>query len=313
MNRRSVIQVAGAFLAGVVLTLGLLVYSSKREVTELRKTADTTGTLQSPAAMVTPASDRAPKEASKAAESRRTRDARHSAERAGMLPQLMRHAGSPQVPEPEMQEPDPSDPFVSRSDLVKRARLQKAQNGGAPEFLALAVPAPGDDLLGSLGGVPLADDTPAVQTEVKPQNRLVTMPTGMRLTMNLGAALSSDRSSIGDTFGGTLASRLTVNGLTLAEKGSPVIGRIVKVKKAHLFHRVSDLGLMLTQITAKDGQTVKIDTSVWEEKSAHNRAANIPMTSGAFAAPNKRAVVLAAGTPMTFYLNRPISVSTRVN
>ena len=220
----------------------------------------------------------------------------------------------------------------------------RVRNGSSPEFLALAVPATDTDVVESPDASPVAGNAPAIQGEIKRQPKLVTLQRGTGLTMRLSDTISSDRNAIGDTFRGALDSRLMVNGVMVAEKGSAVLGRIVYVKRAHLFHSTSDLSLTLVRMTTRDGQAVEIETSTWEGKAGHKRIGDTPrMAAGAavgavvgalsgaargagFASPaegdkerdtvvnrNGRAVVLMAGMPITFRLAKPITVSARSN
>ncbi|HWC18707.1 MAG TPA: hypothetical protein VG498_16975 [Terriglobales bacterium] len=90
----------------------------------------------------------------------------------------------------------------------------------------------------------------------------LTIRPGTILNIRISQPLSSDRSQAGDVFSGTLTQPVIVNGIVVAQRGQPVTGRVVEVKKAGRFSGVSRLGIAVTNLTAVDGQTVSIESQL---------------------------------------------------
>jgi hypothetical protein len=135
-----------------------------------------------------------------------------------------------------------------------------------------------------------------------------------------------------------------VNSFVLADRGATVSGQITKIKRARLLGGKSDLSLILTEVTTSDGQRVRVETSPWEEKSAHNSIVDTPRIAagaalgavvgaltgaakgaglvsgndagtgtGISSAANKRNLVLTRGARLTFQLARPVTITERLN
>jgi hypothetical protein len=75
--------------------------------------------------------------------------------------------------------------------------------------------------------------------------------------------LSSDRNVIGDTFNGTLAQPIIVNGVVVARRGAPVTGQVTEVNKQHSDIQ-SHLGLTLTSVTLANGQPAAVQSDSME-------------------------------------------------
>lgn len=104
-----------------------------------------------------------------------------------------------------------------------------------------------------------ANPTPAAAPEPQP----VVIPAGTTLTVRLGDAVGSKRSSPGDSFRVTLASDVSVDGNTVIPKGASGRGTVVDAKPLGKFKGGALLELRLTSITV-DGTEQKIETSAVE-------------------------------------------------
>ncbi len=104
------------------------------------------------------------------------------------------------------------------------------------------------------------------QTSPAPQPHTVTLPAGTTVSVRLAETLSTNDNYTGDTFRATLESPIIADGFIIADKGSKVLGQIVKAQKAGRVEGVSELTLALTEINTTDGQRVKIETSTWDKK-----------------------------------------------
>jgi len=81
------------------------------------------------------------------------------------------------------------------------------------------------------------------------------------VTVRVNQTISSDRNQPGDSFAGTLAQPIVVNGIVVAAPGEPVAGRVTDARKAGLVKGTSRLGLELTSITMVDGNPVMLQTA----------------------------------------------------
>ncbi|HYW41334.1 MAG TPA: hypothetical protein VE959_00675 [Bryobacteraceae bacterium] len=80
----------------------------------------------------------------------------------------------------------------------------------------------------------------------------LTLKPGTYVTVRTNQFLSTDRNQSGDTFSGTLAQPIVVDGIVLAERGQTVYGRVAEAQKQHS-GKSSRLGLELTGLTLVDG------------------------------------------------------------
>jgi hypothetical protein len=85
----------------------------------------------------------------------------------------------------------------------------------------------------------------------------LTLRPGTYLTVRLNQALSSDRNRPGDTFVGSLAQPIVVDGVVVAHRNQLVYGRVADAERARS-SRPSRLGLELTSATLADGSQVPI-------------------------------------------------------
>ena len=89
----------------------------------------------------------------------------------------------------------------------------------------------------------------------------VTLAEGTTLAVRVGETLNSEKNESGDTWSGTLAEPVVIDGLVIAERGASVEGRVTNVKRAGRVKGVANMSIALTRITTADGQRVDVHTS----------------------------------------------------
>ncbi|HUP03268.1 MAG TPA: hypothetical protein VMU19_04730 [Bryobacteraceae bacterium] len=162
-------------------------------------------------------------------------------------------ASAPAPPPEAAAKPDPSEP-VDRSDDAAPEAPQSAQ--AAPPAVAPPASAPPMTLPApALANRPPAYGVPAELT-VKP---------GTYVSMRINQMLNSNRSLIGDTFSGTLAQPLVVDGVVVAQRGQTVYGRVALARKSSA-SQPSALALQLTGLSLVDGNQAPVQTQLvsWE-------------------------------------------------
>ena len=80
------------------------------------------------------------------------------------------------------------------------------------------------------------------------QVRATSIPAGTQVTVRLSSELSSGRAHAGDTWRGTLAKSVVVNGATVARAGDEVAGKVTLAKSSGRLHAPGQLTLRLTSI-----------------------------------------------------------------
>ncbi|MGA8029065.1 MAG: hypothetical protein WB992_18150 [Bryobacteraceae bacterium] len=349
MQASNVTKVVGAFLAGVVIVMGgALIYSRSialRHPIQAVQTAaadDTahaaatsedpsTAATQGPASIAghdirspAPAKQRIPdvrasRQAPQADQSTEPfyetlqNNARPAGPNLGsfVAAQPQYHPAAPKSPETQQLEPPP--------------QLQSAP-AQQPQYSSVAQPS-------------MASAIPPPQSSV-----VATLQPGTDIAIRLVETLSSERNHRGDTFRATLDSPILVNGFVIADKGSTVFGRIAYLERAHLIGGQSDLTLILTEITTKDGQLLTIQTSPLDKEGARGGiletakgaagsavGAVVGAVSGAVQGAGfdrgvgeedrtsppvgmkDRVIVLPAGTRLAFRVASPLSITATVN
>ena len=100
-----------------------------------------------------------------------------------------------------------------------------------------------------------ADSEAASYAKVAP----ITVPEGTPLKVVLRDGIGTDTSSTGTVFSATLAEPVVINGKTALQRGTPVSGRIVDLKKPGKVKGRASLTLVLTSIV-KNGRTIPVET-----------------------------------------------------
>jgi len=118
--------------------------------------------------------------------------------------------------------------------------------------------------------------TPAVPVMEKPKPQPLVVPAGTNITIKTGEALGSKVSQTGQTFTGTVAQGVTVEGRTAIPSGSTVTGTVVTAKTKGKIKGEGQLSLTLTSVAIK-GHTYSIQTSPFDstEKGKGKRTAVI--------------------------------------
>ncbi len=165
-----------------------------------------------------------------------------------------------------------------------------------------------------------------------------TIPAGTHITVRLGEELSSKTSQPGQSFSATVSSPITVHGATLVRAGSSATGTVVAAKSQGRFKGSGELDIRLDSIHA-EGRTVEVETAAidQEEKGKGKRSTGFigggagggaligglagggkgallggllgagAGTAGAAFTGNKP-VIIPAETPLTFRLERPVTL-----
>jgi len=87
-----------------------------------------------------------------------------------------------------------------------------------------------------------------VMTSALPLAASTTLAPGAKLQVRITERLSSDTAQSGDTFHGTLAQPVVVNGKTMFEKGTSVTGQVIQASKSGRLSSPGQLQLVLTSI-----------------------------------------------------------------
>jgi hypothetical protein len=128
----------------------------------------------------------------------------------------------------------------------------------------------------------------------------VTVPKGTEITATVGQTLATDKNKVGDTFAGSLASPITVEGKTVIPKGAKVTGRIVKIKK-------NELKVTLASVVVR-GKSYDLETnSVAGSKNQPKNNAKDAEKAKA----NNDVTVLATHSQMKFKLAKPVTIPVK--
>jgi hypothetical protein len=122
------------------------------------------------------------------------------------------------------------------------------------------------------------------------------MPSGTVLKVVLADAVSTDRSTPGDYFSGTLAESVVIDGRTLLEKGTRVRGRVFDLREPRQSNGGALLHLVLTEIV-REGKSVTIVTNHF-----------VTTTDDAVVGTRGRDIHLAINTRVDFVLATPIEI-----
>lgn len=314
-------KVVVTFVAGVVLTMGALIYSRTHELSHLRKVVQIAPSSARGEISVAPVAGRKDVKASE------------------RPIQVVARASNRRVPAqvPGLAVRAQSDPSSDRGSEVGQATAPDS----VPNTIAPAT-APGSAAEPNPIGAEGQQPSNVITTPEARKPKLITLQPGTSVAIRLDESVSTDRNRRGDTFRATLDSPLIVNGFVLAERGARVLGQIERVRKARLLRGKSDLRLRLTEIMMRDGQRVRIETNPWEEKGARSSIAVRPKRaagaalgavvgaltgaargagfvsdeSGArkstLSGANKRTLGVTTGARLTFRVARPVTITEKL-
>jgi len=113
----------------------------------------------------------------------------------------------------------------------------------------------------------------APRPEPKPK---IIIPAGTQFSVVLKDGVSTSSSTAGSEFSASLASPIVVDGKTVLETGSPVMGRVVDVQKSGRVKGRASLSLVLTSVV-HNGKSVPVDTQTYVgvAKSTKKRDAGV--------------------------------------
>lgn len=132
----------------------------------------------------------------------------------------------------------------------------------------------------------MVPDPPAPKPAPR-QPQTAVIPAGTLITVRLNESLSSESNAEGYAFRATLDAPLIVNGLVIAERGTPQEGKVVAADKSGRVKGRARLALALTRLHTSDGQQLDIQTETFEnlgESSTKKDAAKIGVAAGIGAA-----------------------------
>jgi len=317
MEPSSLVKVTGAFAAGVVLALGgALIY--------VKTTAAPAHTVQpliiqparNPPAAIPPAATQAQPPPIQQVQQVETKPPAvvHRVQRARPKPAI------PHDPPTVVQVAQAIPPPVPA--LPMRPAVNESQAPMGPQLGAPAQPEP----------LP------------PPAPHVVTLQSGTNLVVRLGETVSTDHNYTGDTFRGTLDAPVVVDGFIIAEKGSKVLGKVASAQKAGRVEGSAELQLTIVEINTTDGQRIPVETGIFdkrgsgrggEEAAKIGTGAALGAIIGAIAGGGKGAAIgagvgggagtgavllthgkpalLPAETRLTFQLNRPATITEKLN
>jgi hypothetical protein len=110
-----------------------------------------------------------------------------------------------------------------------------------------------------------------------------TIPAGTPVTVRIGSEISSGSAKVGNTFDGTLANKLVVNGKTIAPAGSPVRGKVTLAKSSGRLHEPGQLSIRLTSVQV-NGKMTPVSSSPYHVKGKSHTKSNVTKIGGGAAA-----------------------------
>ena len=105
------------------------------------------------------------------------------------------------------------------------------------------------------------------------------IPVGTKVTVRLGQAISSETAHTGDSWDGTLANDLVVDGKTIAKAGDPVKGKVTYAKASG---RLKTPGQVTIRLTSINGASVT-SSSVGAKGKSHTKSNATKIGGGAAA------------------------------
>ncbi len=97
-----------------------------------------------------------------------------------------------------------------------------------------------------------AQPAPAPQAKEPPKPKTVTVPSGTRLMIRMSEAIDTRRHSAGHRFRAQLESALTIDGITVAPRGTMVYGRVAQARSGGRAVGSSEMAIEFTDIMLND-------------------------------------------------------------
>ena len=106
-----------------------------------------------------------------------------------------------------------------------------------------------------------------------------TIPSGTRVTVRLDSEISSATARAGQTWRGTVARNVVVNGKTIARTGDEVAGKITHAKSSGRLHAPGQLSLRLTSVKGE-----RVTSSRYARQGKSHTKSNVTKIGGGAAA-----------------------------
>ena len=142
----------------------------------------------------------------------------------------------------------------------------------------------------------------------------VTMKAGTFVTVRINEMLASNKNQAGDSFSGTLAQPVIVDGIVIAQRGQAIYGRVAQADKVK---GVSHLGIELTGLTLADGEQVSVHAQLISRQGGMTRpgqqAGTIAGTTAGSAGvltTHGHPSIFYPGTAATFQIQNPLTIAT---
>jgi hypothetical protein len=114
-------------------------------------------------------------------------------------------------------------------------------------------------------------------------NGYLNIPTGTNLPVRISEHLNSEKANEGDSFHGTLAKAVVVNGRTLVPKGADVSGEVVQVERSGRLSNPGELYLALRTVRFS-GRTYNVAAETFVIKGESHTKGNLTKIGGVTAA-----------------------------
>ena len=218
-------------------------------------------------------------------------------------------AGEPAA-QPQGTSPDqataqqPAEPAVQPAEPAPAPAAQVQQPAaasrpaGAPKAAAPAAAQPSTGPTGATAALPDRPAAPAAPAKPKP----IVVASGTKLPVRLAQALNSGKNKAGDKFEAVLDQDLAVEGVTVAPRGSVLVGKLVSVEGSGRVEGLARMSFTLTEIRI-GGESHPIDTdtlsfqaegTVKQDATKIGVGAGIGAAIGAIAGGGKGAAIGAA-------------------
>jgi hypothetical protein len=142
----------------------------------------------------------------------------------------------------------------------------------------------------------------------------VTMKAGTFVTVRINGMLASNKNQAGDSFSGTLAQPVIVDGIVIAQRGQTIYGRVAQADKVK---GVSHLGVELTGLTLADGEQVSVHSQLISRQGGMTppgqQAGTIAGTTAGSAGvltTHNHPSILYPETAVTFQIQNPLTIAT---
>ena len=108
----------------------------------------------------------------------------------------------------------------------------------------------------------------------------ITLPAGTPLRVALQNGVGSDTSTPGSEFSAVLAAPVVIDGKTVLEKGTAVVGRVTDVKKSGRVKGRASISLTLTSLV-RDKKSIPIATQTYVGVAKSTRKRDVALIGGA--------------------------------